>query len=65
MARDIVHDVIGLSELDAVAYLTKSGIKSIRIMERNGQFFYGIENLEPNRVNLYIKNDKVYSAKRG
>lgn len=63
--KDEFESIIGLSEDDAKTVLTKMGIKRIRVTERNGERFMVTMDFNMGRVNLSIKDDKVYRASRG
>ena len=57
--------IIGMTEDDARAYLTSHGIKVVRTMVKNGKLFLGTCDIRVDRVNLRIKDDKVYEFYRG
>lgn len=63
--EDVINHIIGMTEEQAIRTLKLNGVIKIRIRERNGQSFVGLQNLETGRINLYITNDKVVKATRG
>lgn len=62
---DEFANIIGLSFEEAKASLIKSGVKHVRVMEKNGEHFIGTMDYRLDRVNLKIQDDKVYQASRG
>jgi hypothetical protein len=64
MATDIIHGVIGMEEVAAEKFLAAYGLTT-RVIERNCECFAFTLDIQSNRVDLYIKNDKIYKVKRG
>jgi hypothetical protein len=64
MAIDIIHSVVGMEEVAAEKFLAAYGLTT-RVIERNCECFAFTLDIQNNRVDLYIKNDKVYKVKRG
>jgi hypothetical protein len=63
MTIDIIHSVVGMEEIAATKFLAAYGLTT-RVVERNCECFAYILDIQDNRVDLYIKHDKVYKVKR-
>lgn len=57
-------DLIGMSEKEAINFLTLNGLK-VRISRRNGMSFILTRDHKIDRVNLIIEDDKVSDAWAG
>lgn len=57
--------VIGLSEKDAIDALKYVGLYRIRVIESNGERFCVTTDYHYDRINLSLKEDKVYIVSRG
>lgn len=51
--------IIGMGEKEAMETLLANGI-SVRLAERNGVVFGGVESKAENRMSLFIADDRVF-----
>jgi cell division FtsZ-interacting protein ZapD len=56
--------LVGLPETEATTIIRDAGMQ-VRVMSKNGKFFMGCCDIDIQRVNLDIENDKVIKATIG
>lgn len=60
----LAESLVGLTEEEAVAKITDSGMR-VRVRSKDGESFMGTCDYRMDRVNLHIENGKVTKASIG
>lgn len=62
--KDLIAQLFWLSEKEATDLVIKSGFL-VRTVEKDGLCIRVSSDLQRDRLNLYVNNDKVYKARLG
>lgn len=60
-----MEQYIGLTEEEAIKKIQADGVFTARVMERNGESFFGTCDYDTTRINLIIEESKVAKAYLG